>query len=630
MHRPVLALSAATILAVAAHAQCLNPAPGVSAGLVAYTTFALDDEGRSAPIDMLFGPTGFPMAGATGPLTHATISSNGVIYPTSGGAPVGTDTYGPTGLGSLRGITGDSARVFPLFHDLQGVAPTWGVEYDTSVAGQFRVLWRDVDDYGTPTTAYSFSATLHASGLIEFSYGTLPNVPENGLPAYSGASIGNAVGTGTETSSDIAAGANSGSLGLLFYESTGTPSPLSNATVALIPNGSGGYISSKTCSGASHVNYGTGCHDDYVASTTETFYEYFADAAVASAALQGNAMLLTRTPTGYVTAWLPGAATGLYVPPSGSASSLPTSDDGATVVTLPAPFPSQDGPVTDLSIGHNGILTLGTIANNSFDFTPDGADMAATNGTGFYSWSDFRDTNTTPVPSGVIKTETVGTTYYVTWENVDHWTNPQASAPSTLQFQLDLATGNVMYVWVTIDTNTTSLDGSQHLVGYTGPGLSADPGSVSLAAASPIVATNNVQLVPMSLSAAPAPVINPSTLVSYTVNDLPEFVPGSGIAVATLFLSVSQLPGGFDLAGILTTVPGCNAYIATLDLDLGGQVVLGNTAVWNFTFDSAFFSPGNVIAAQAVALFNPAFPLANGEAGGFLLSNGVLSTTQPL
>jgi hypothetical protein len=40
------------------------------------------------------------------------------------------------------------------------------------------------------------------------------------------------------------------------------------------------------------------------------------------------------------------------------------------------------------------------------------------------------------------------------------------------------------------------------------------------------------------------------------------------------------------------------------------------------------FAPGNVIAAQAVALFDGSSPLLNTESGGFLVSNGVLSTPE--
>jgi len=153
--------------------------------------------------------------------------------------------------------------------------------------------------------------------------------------------------------------------------------------------------------------------------------------------------------------------------------------------------------------------------------------------------------------------------------------------------------------------------------------------SNTLSTVTPYLMAPQIILTPMTLSASPAPVINPSTVVTYTASNLPEFVPTSGIYLSTMFLSVNQNPFGFDLAGILTTVPGCNAWIVTLDLDLGAQLTFAPTATWNFTYSNTYFAPGNQVAAQAVALFDTAFPLPNGESGGFLFSNGVLSTTQP-
>jgi len=49
----------------------------------------------------------------------------------------------------------------------------------------------------------------------------------------------------------------------------------------------------------------------------------------------------------------------------------------------------------------------------------------------------------------------------------------------------------------------------------------------------------------------------------------------------------------------------------------------------SFTFSNVLFAPRNVVAAQAVALFDGSLPLHNGENGGCLLSNGLLSTTWP-
>jgi hypothetical protein len=106
-------------------------------------------------------------------------------------------------------------------------------------------------------------------------------------------------------------------------------------------------------------------------------------------------------------------------------------------------------------------------------------------------------------------------------------------------------------------------------------------------------------------------------------------VPGSGVYLSVLFLSTTPLPGGLDLAGILTQQPGCRAYIGSLDVTTGGAVTLSPTNAVPVTFFAPGFQPGTTIAAQAVALFDPAFPLVNGEAGGFVVSNGVLSVTQP-
>ena len=47
---------------------------------------------------------------------------------------------------------------------------------------------------------------------------------------------------------------------------------------------------------------------------------------------------------------------------------------------------------------------------------------------------------------------------------------------------------------------------------------------------------------PLTLAAAPPPVLNPATLVTYSIGGVPEFVPGSGLHLSTLFLSVNSLP----------------------------------------------------------------------------------------
>ena len=126
-----------------------------------------------------------------------------------------------------------------------------------------------------------------------------------------------------------------------------------------------------------------------------------------------------------------------------------------------------------------------------------------------------------------------------------------------------------------------------------------------------------LSLSPLALNASPAPVINPSTTVTYTITNIPEYVPGSGVYLSLVFLSVAPLPGGINLTGILTTVPGCRAYLATLDIGIGTAITTSPTNSVPFTFAAPVFAPGYSIGAQAVALFDPSFPLINGESGGF-------------
>jgi len=133
---------------------------------------------------------------------------------------------------------------------------------------------------------------------------------------------------------------------------------------------------------------------------------------------------------------------------------------------------------------------------------------------------------------------------------------------------------------------------------------------------------------PLTLSAAPAPILNPSTIATYSIGNIPETAPGSGVYLSALILSVTPFPTGLDLLGILTTTAGCKLYLGSLDVILGPVVTAAPSSALQLTFSAPVFAPGNVIGAQAVGFFDGSFPLPNGEASGFVFSNGVISTTQ--
>mgnify|MGYP001293351451 CR=1 FL=1 len=623
MNRSLAILSAGALFAATAAAQTFESNFGTQ-----LLTLADDSVTTTQTMNI-----SFPMGGVFTSYDQCRVNSNGLIMLWNSSAPTflgstttGYSTLPATMVTNLRTIAGNGPRIAPYWRDLDDV----NVFVNDTVAGRYTVTWTNCQHWtsgGPIGTPFTMQAQLLSTGEVWFFYDA--NANQQNIQPIGGISQGNAVAAPSAT--DLSAGAVGVSTSQIVYESWGAGAfDLADSFVQFTPNGSGGYdhFSGALPAAASHDEFGVGCHDFDIQSPSDSIYEFFADAAVASAALQGNAMTATPTGNGYTFNWIAGGAAGLYVAPSGGATSLLPSDDGNEVVTLPSPFNSNSGPVTDINVSHNGWITLGTVANNAGDFNVTGPEVAAASGEAFYTFSDFRDDNTTPSPSGTIKTEAIGNVFYVTWDGVHHWAAPQVLTPCTFQFQLDLTTGAVTYVWVTIDTNTTSSFGSSYLVGYTGPGASTDPGSVTLSTALPATAVNNVSGNAMTLSASPPPVINPSTLVTWTANDIVEAQPGTDIYLSTVFLSINPVPAGIDLTGMLTSVAGCNLYINSLDLDLGAQVTASPTASWTYTFDNVVFTPGTSVAAQAVALFDPAFPLANGESGGFLFSNGVLSTVE--
>jgi hypothetical protein len=627
MPRISVAVSSLVLLTASAAAQCLLPATGAPASLVPWDNFSgftstwpADDEGITNAITLTAFPS-FPMVGAVGTLDRMFVHSNGHIYLVDStqflSAPVGGQSYEWTTLGGMRGGIGGSARIVPFGDDLEasGVAgASWGVTVDQTVPGQVRVCWTDVGAYPSSVDRFSFSTTLHASGVVEFSYGA----GIAGGSRYVGISIGNDVGSTASPSRDLTATADSGTEGMLYELFTTTSWDLAGRTVLLSPNGTGGYISVVTCEPANHTAYGAGCYD---IAQPNSVYQLFADAPSAKAALDGNGMLYVLNGQGYSANWIPGFAVN-YVPPTGAATSFPVSNDGTFTITPSVPIPVPGGVASAWTVSMNGILTAAATGNNGGDWTPTGPEMVGTAAPnlGFYCWHDY---NPAEVGSGPVQHEEIAGVLYVTWNGVECYGTPSPNL-ATWQFQVDMTTGNVTLVWVSMDPSTVGASsGDDTLVGCTLAGVGVDPGTQVLSTTLPV--SLSVDILPLTLSASPAPVINPSTVVTYTIANVPEFAPGAGVHLATLFLSLGSLPG-VDL-GILGA-PGCNAYIAALDLNISVAPSLTPTATTTVTFSDVFFAPGNVVYAQAVALFDPAFPLPNGQnAFGLTVSNGVMSTT---
>jgi hypothetical protein len=132
---------------------------------------------------------------------------------------------------------------------------------------------------------------------------------------------------------------------------------------------------------------------------------------------------------------------------------------------------------------------------------------------------------------------------------------------------------------------------------------------------------------PLLLSATPAPISTPAsgTTVTYTIADVPETAPLSGLYFGIVIVSLSQDLAGSSLASL--GMPGCDLYVGTLDL------AISYTSATN-TAPASFDVPGNVpcgteFYATAVALVQPG-SLPNGQnAFGAVTSNGIASTVAP-
>ncbi|HEX5052768.1 MAG TPA: hypothetical protein VFZ65_13410 [Planctomycetota bacterium] len=612
----ILATLSLACLATGLSAQCFETSFGTLLG--SGDDAAFPSTSTALPMNITFPMSG----GAFASYTHITVNTNGCAFLWNaatgvlGATATGYTTTVATQVTNLRGAAGGSARIAPLWRDLNMLpANNGGVWLNTSIPGKCVITWANAVQFGQTTPIFTLQAQLiEATGEVKFFY--------SGTAASSSATIvgvspGNAVVAVPGV--DLCPGPNLGSTSqLMFQQFTGGTLDLAGNGVSFFPNGSGGYDEScGACTPALNQNYGTGCYS----IPSQGFYESFADAALASATLQGNAMQLTISGGSYSATWIPGGAS-LYVAPSGSALLLPTTDDGDTVVTPTGPLTVPGGTVGTLTVSHNAIITLGTPGNNSGDFSPTGPELAAAARGAFYSWHDYNDAET---GSGRIKAEEVSGVLYLTWDGVESYSTPTALNPSTIQFQIDLASGAVTYVWVTVDGDTTSSFGSAHVVGYKGVGAIVDPGSTSLAALSAANFTHNPVL-PLSLSASPTPVSTGSTgtIMTYTTSNIPEAGPSTGLYVSTTILSLGQDLLGTDLG---PGAPGCNQHITTLDLFL--PVMFGGPT------DVAMFSiPAGVPAgfqffAQSVALVIP-FTLPNGQnPAGVTTSNGVKSTVQP-
>ncbi|MCK5942500.1 MAG: hypothetical protein KAI24_11055, partial [Planctomycetes bacterium] len=449
---------------------------------------SVDDEGISP--DLALGFT-FPMRGVN--WTHIAVSSNGVVYLTDGTGAVGDPRFGLASTANLVGVLGDSPRICPFSSDLMAsmVSP-WDIRVDSSVPGEIKVTWVSVAHYsaGVPTTEdFSMSARLTSNGVVEFAYEGV-DYGDPDANDFVAVSAGDGV-AGPPSPSDLSTTADSGTHEVIYENGWGLGFDLDGLAISLVSNGNGGFASDRSCRIARHEPFGAGCYD----LAREAFYQEFPDASVASATLSGNGILMSPTANGYDVSWNPGLAAALYVPPTPGATLLPVLQANQVTFTPSVGFPTPEGAVTDLTVFGNGIIAFGAAPVQHFGWGPFVPSMFWDPHGGVYFWHIYNEEE-----GGDVWAEEAGGVIYITFEDVESYPLGTVN-PSTWQLQIDQATGAMAMLFVHIDGNNSAVFGAypqSHLIGFTPPGISQDPGPIDLVADLPMTTMSDVHSLELS------------------------------------------------------------------------------------------------------------------------------------
>lgn len=379
-------------------------------------------------------------------------------------------------------------------------------------------------------------------------------------------------------------------------------------TIAFCWSGTIHYANGSVLHGcATDKSFGTGCN-----LTQGSWYQHWMSNVTAAATLNGKSLSMIFTGNGYAVT-SPGTST--WIPPSGTATLLPTSNNLETVVTLPVgtSFTHPTGVATQLYAHSNGYVSLG--ANNVIPLgynyfpSPNGL-LNATNAIYAGAWKDYASNE---LNSGRVKHEQVGNLYVFTWDGVESFpgsTTAQVANPSTFQMQFDLVTGDVHYIWQSI----TAVSGAQYydavLVGYSPGGPSLDTGPIDLNASPfPGFASFEPEIAPLTLTSANPPTIgNPIALT--TSNNSPA-------SFGANFISYANFPApGLDL-GFLGA-PGCPLL---MDINNGFYAVVTDLIPGGLTH--ALLVPNDPLIVGFVGGSQTLWFDAGANLAGFTMSNGI-------
>lgn len=374
-------------------------------------------------------------------------------------------------------------------------------------------------------------------------------------------------------------------------------------------NASQGAFASTTLpnAAAAHSSYGSGCYE-----TSNSLYAHFATPSQANTVLGGLMLVLTPQGDGYLAT----STLANFVPPSGNATTLALANDGQVAMPLLGSFVFPGGSTTELHVHENGIVALAPL-QLAQPGQPSTAAMLDANAPAFWSWRDF---DSAEAGSGPITFEQVGNVVLVTYDDVESIPAPITNR-STVQFQFDLASGEVRIVWVALGNGFGDV-----VCGWSPAGKSIDLGPTDFAVGLPrfVPATNRSA---MRLSASPAPISTPTTgtPITWSLDDIPETAPGSGVTNGAVVFSLTANPSGAVIDPIV--LPGCGTWVGSLDLVL---LFAGSTNTETLTLDLPAGLPhGTLLYSTAAALVQAGSLPGVPNPDGAVTSNGVRSFFAP-
>jgi len=582
----------ALVFAATAAAQSSTCFSGPAAGT--FLGNAMDTIYPAQPIGF-----SFPFDGAT--YTDVHVSDHGIVFLSNGGVPTPPAATPFVYTPSLANFAAGGPKIAAMWSDTVGGSPTPGAGcYVNSTATECRIEWRQAASYGFPALEFNLAMTLSITGQVQFDYGpgvtnnsTFGGVSDNGI-------VGMFAGGVLPASSDLSTGGASVNNNTFENFVVANTFDMANNRLLMIPSSPGwSYVllgPSGSC--ASATTFGQGC-----GGALSSYYERFL--TTPSIDLSNQSFRMFNNGSGY--AVVPNAGTP-FVAPSAAATNLGLGDDTEGTVTLSAPFSFPGGTTTTLTVGSNGHVA--TASNGAAgDYTPTPGEFLGWTNPTWAVWRDFICN-----ANGNVKFEEIGGVAYITWDNVIGYQGQAPGAtPSTFQFQFYLATGDVAFVFQSMDTVSISTwPGAEGwIVGYSGPGAGLDPGSIDLSTVVAFV-INGVDLPSLALANNGLPTVG-NAAFGFTVSNVAPLLP-----LAFVFFGTAAVNPGFPLAAI--GMPGCFSYTSA---DLGSLTapVAAGTGTLPFAIPANPALAGASLTAQAVAL-SLATPLNLASSNGTTISVG--------